>query len=79
MPKQAKGPSLPYPTDTMSADDLAAWIEHMGYNKKVAAQMLDISRSTLDRYLETGPSVTVALACAALAFGLPPWTRTFNR
>ncbi len=61
------------PDIPMSGHDLTKWVEHMGCTKKGAARMLGISRTSLDRYLQEGAPVTVGLACAALAFGLPVW------
>jgi predicted DNA-binding transcriptional regulator AlpA len=43
-------------------------------NKVETAATLGIARSTLDRYLSGATSIppVVALACAAVAHGLPP-------
>jgi transcriptional regulator with XRE-family HTH domain len=43
-------------------------------NKSETASALGIARSTLDRYLsgETAIPPVVALACAAIAHGIPP-------
>jgi len=57
----------------MTPDSLAAWMDRLGYNRTGAATALGISRNTLQAYLEGRQAVprTVALACAALAMGLP--------
>lgn len=68
----------------MTADDFKAWREHMGLSQVKAAEALGISKSSVENYErgarpEDGRPVviprTVALACAALAFGLPPWSK----
>jgi len=59
----------------MTAKDFAAWLDHMKLKKRPAAEALGISRNSVDRYLENGAPRTVALACAAIAFGLPPWSQ----
>lgn len=60
----------------MTADDFAAWLEHMGFNILQASARLGMSRNTVARYMKEGAPVSVGLACAALAFGLPAWRRT---
>jgi plasmid maintenance system antidote protein VapI len=57
----------------MTSDSLAAWMERLGFNKVRAAAALGISRNTLDGYLTGKHDIpkTVALACAAIAYGLP--------
>jgi len=46
----------------------------LGLNKVEAASALGIARSTLDRYLAGSVAIpkSIALACAAVAQGLPP-------
>ena len=65
----------------MTAADFHAWRQRMGLKKNEAARALGIGVRTLD-YYEAGQRSeggaapipqTVALACAALAFGLPPY------
>lgn len=57
----------------MSPKSLSDWIVRLGLNKTRAAEALGISRNTLDGYLlgKHGIPKTVALACAALAYGIP--------
>ncbi len=57
----------------MTPQSLTAWMTRLGLNKVQAASSLGIARSTLDRYLSGGAPIpkVVALACAALAYGLP--------
>lgn len=67
----------------MTADDLRAWQAHMGYTYDTAAAALGVSRSSYADWLAgtsrtTGKPIQVsrlvALACAALAAGLSPWS-----
>ena len=67
----------------MTTADLAAWRQHMGYTQRAAAAALGVTLATYQR-LERGAewaggaAVTIdrrtALACAALAAGLPEWS-----
>jgi transcriptional regulator with XRE-family HTH domain len=58
----------------MTPASLTAWMARLRLNKSEAASALGIARSTLDRYLsgETAIPPVVALACAAIAHGVPP-------
>ena len=58
----------------MTPASLASWMARLGYTKSKAALSLGIARSTLDRYLDGSVKIpqSIALACAALAHGLPP-------
>jgi hypothetical protein len=60
-------------------NDFEAWLSLMGGRRRItdsaAAEMLGLARNTVQAY-RTGRTPMprpVALACAALAFGLPPW------
>jgi len=58
----------------MTAADFKAWRTRMGWSKTLAAEKLGIGRNTPAEY-EAGTraiNLTVALACAARAYGLPP-------
>jgi hypothetical protein len=61
------------------ANDFEVWLAHMGRGRRLpdrtAAEMLGLARNTVQAY-RTGRTPmprSVALACAALTFGLPPW------
>ena len=65
----------------MTPTDLTAWRQRLGLTKGQAAEALGVSYS-MYRYYERGARhdgtpvyipYTVALACAAVAYGLPPW------
>lgn len=57
----------------MTPASLAAWMDRLHFNKSEAALQLGIARSTLDRYLDGSVRVPryIALACAAISYGLP--------
>lgn len=58
----------------MKADSLTAFRERLKLSQAAMAQKLGVGRRTLGQY-ESGERpipLTVALACAAIAFGLPP-------
>jgi len=57
----------------MTGEEFQAWMDHMRLRKAAAARALGVSRNTIDAWLVSGPSRLGALACAALAFDLPPW------
>ena len=67
----------------MTADDFRQWRRAMGLTQVAAAEALGLSLSALVQY-EAGRRkgsgdpvtipLTVGLACAALAMGLPPWS-----
>ena len=57
----------------MTAQSLTAWRERLGLNRSEAARALGLSRNSIQHY-EEGRAIPlyVALACAALAHGIPP-------
>jgi transcriptional regulator with XRE-family HTH domain len=58
----------------MTPATLLAWRERLGFNQSEAARRLGCSRNAYLNW-ETGRSripLYVALACAAIAYGLPP-------
>jgi DNA-binding XRE family transcriptional regulator len=59
----------------MTADDLKAWRAMLNLNLTQAGEQLGVHRNSMRNYEsgETAIPLTVALACAALAFNLPPW------
>jgi hypothetical protein len=59
----------------MEAKDFIAWIEHMGFSDRETARTLGLSRTTVAKYRAEGAPVHIGYACAALAFGLPAWSR----
>lgn len=69
----------------MTPDCLSAWRQHMGYSQRKAAAELGVTLPTYQR-LERGAEWAdgspvqidrrTALACAALAAGLPEWSPT---
>lgn len=57
----------------MTPADIRAWQAHMGYTYDSAAAALGVNRATYARWLKSGASPTVALACAAIAANLKPY------
>jgi hypothetical protein len=57
----------------MTPAELQAWMDGLLWDKKTAAARLGIARSTLDRYLKGEKPIPryIALACSAIAQGLP--------
>jgi len=62
----------------MTATDWTAWCLHLGISNAEAARRLGVSKNMPTAY-ERGTRpipLHIALACASLAYGLPPWRRT---
>lgn len=59
----------------MTPAALEAWLVRLNFNRSEGAAALGISRNTLQNYLEGKSAITrtVALACSAIAFGLPEY------
>lgn len=61
--------------EPMTGEDFIGWREARGFNRLQAEAALGISRETIRAY-ETGRHAVpryIALACAAVAAGLPPY------
>jgi len=56
----------------MDAKSFCDWMERMDFNNLEAAAALGISRNTVPTYRKEGAPLYIALACAALSYGLPP-------
>jgi hypothetical protein len=67
----------------MSAEDFAAWVAHMkesrGWSARECARQLDCGINSIANWSKTGAPLYIGLACAALAFGLPPWAAVHSR
>jgi hypothetical protein len=59
----------------MTPTDLRLWIDTRNVSDREAAKQLGCSRTSLRKWLAgKGPiPYYIALACSALAWGLPPW------
>lgn len=57
----------------MTPADLSAWIAHMGWSDRKCARELGCSQNSIKAWRRNGAPRYIALACAALAFGLPEW------
>lgn len=58
----------------MTAADLEAFRARMNWTRRELGRQLDVSQDRLRRMLDEGGRIPrhIALACAALAYGLPP-------
>ncbi len=56
----------------MLPEDFDAWLETMGFSGPESAHRLGLAKDAVVRYRRTGPPLSIALACAALAAGLDP-------
>lgn len=59
----------------MTGEDFTAWMAHMKFRKADAAEALGLGRNTVPRYMEEGAPLYIALACTALAQGMPAWRK----
>lgn len=57
----------------MNAQEFIEWRKRLGLNRTEAAEALGLGRNQPKRY-EEGQTIPkyIALACAAIAYGLPP-------
>ncbi len=62
-------------SEAMSADDFLAWLDERGISGREAARQLGVSNDTITRYKRNGAPLHIALACAAICQGLPPWRK----
>lgn len=58
---------------TMTAAEVQEFLDRFKLSDRKAAEMFDISRRTVAKYREEGAPLLFAYACAAKAFGLPPY------
>ncbi len=60
----------------MTATDFAAWLALMkerGLSEAACARLLGTGNNQPKRWREHGAPAYIALACAAIAYGLPAW------
>lgn len=61
----------------MTPENFAAWVAHMKTTRKWSARRcsreLGCGINQIGIWSEKGAPHYIALACAALSFGLPPW------
>ena len=62
----------------MTPADWTAWCLHLGISNAEAARRLGISKNMPAAYEYGRRKIPahIALACAAIAYGLPPWRHT---
>lgn len=71
--KDHNSPVHPEP-GRISAADFTAWQASLGLSSAAAARALGISENSALAYKADGAPPYVAMACAAVAAGLPPYT-----
>ncbi len=61
----------------MTASDFADWVAHMkgarGWSARECARQLGCGVNQISIWSAKGAPQYIALACAALSYGLPPW------
>jgi len=57
----------------MTAYDFIEWLDVMWLSDEEAARRLFVSIDEINRFKYEGASMTIALACAAIASGVPAW------
>jgi hypothetical protein len=61
----------------MTAPDFSAWVAHMkatrNWKARECAKQLNCGVNQIARWSRKGAPGYIGLACAALAYGLPPW------
>lgn len=67
-------------SETMTAASFCYWLElareaGVIWNNKDAAERLGVTQQTISAYKRQGAPRTVALACSALLYGHPAFTR----
>lgn len=59
----------------MTPTDFTAWLAHMRWSDSEASRQLECARNSIAKWKRVGAPRYIALAAAALAFGLPPWVK----
>ena len=61
----------------MTPTDFSAWVAHMkasrGWSARRCSRELGCGINQISIWSDKGAPPYIALACAALSFGLPPW------
>ncbi|WP_370193554.1 MULTISPECIES: hypothetical protein [Aurantimonas] len=57
----------------MTAYDFIEWLDVMWLSDEEAARLLFVSIDEINGFKYEGASKTIALACAAVAVGVPAW------
>lgn len=78
MGRQAGSCSFSAGGGALTPEDLRRWLDTSGISLYEAARRLGCSRESLRLWLAGKRRVPryIALACSALAFGLPPWGKS---